>query len=178
MHEYRRSGLLHTVMRYQVEVDRSNLVAWADQVELVVPEQVAQVEGAKLTERYEAAHRLAVVVWRCRVDVSLKRRALGRVHLPGSGEWPGNRLASRRDDAPVESLQGNVIAGLEYRVARLAVDSCVGRLESGHCLCCLDALAVVHEVSDGNTLRQRFEASDVIRVVVRADEVVDLSHAG
>ena len=60
----------------------------------------------------------------------------------------------------------------------LAVELRVGRLESLHLLALFDRRTVIDEGPDRNPLRQLLQSADVIDVVVRRDQVVDLRDAG
>ena len=56
--ETRRIG---AVMRNQIQIDRPERVVRAHQLELLVPEQIAEVDRAELSEGNHAADRLAIL---------------------------------------------------------------------------------------------------------------------
>ena len=83
-------------------------------------------------------------------------------------------LPGRRHDPPVEPGDRDLVPGLHDGVRRLAVQLRVRLLEARDLLALFDARPVIEEMLDRDPLRQLLHAADVIDVVVREQQVVDL----
>ena len=68
--------------------------------------------------------------------------------------------------------------GFDHEVLGLAVELGIRRLEALDLLALFDGRTVIDERPDRNPLRQLLHAADVIDVIVRRDQVVDLRDTG
>src|SRR5690606_14475204 len=96
----RRSGGIKPVVRGDVQVHGAQPVLRTDEVELLRDEQIAEVDGAELTETDQAADRLPVFI------ASPRCRTLGRAPaggLAGSGERGRKHAAPGTHDLPLEA---------------------------------------------------------------------------
>ena len=183
-HHRRRIGDTRTVVRDHEEVDRTDEIVRAHQLHLFVPEQVAEVGGAKPPEGDDAANRLAV--FRIVGDVFRLCRGARRVGPARTGRAGERRLqhvASGRHNSPVESLDRHRVARLDDEVFGFGPQLRVRRLESWHLLPeirhdrTLDGRTVIDEGADRNILDELLKAADVIDVVMGRDQVIDALHA-
>ena len=163
------------MVRNDIEIDGADGIVRAHQIELAVPQQVAEIDHAELAERDQAADRLAVLVERIRV-LGLEVGAAG-IRLAAAGKRRLDRLAAGRHDAPVQSGDRQLVAGFDDGVLGLSVELGVSRLKAGDLLALLAARTVIDEVLDRHALGQLQHPADVIDVIVRRHQVVDLFDA-
>ena len=118
-----------------------------------------------------------------RIEAAMKQAGVSRIdyfvathyHTDHIGGVPA--LAARRDDLHIKSPNRNLVARLHLQV--LALRAGVGvRLEEGvGTLARFDRRTVIDERLDRKFLGELRHAADVIGVIVRGDEIVDLRHA-
>ncbi len=160
------------MMRHEVEIDGPDRIVRAHQIAFVVPQQIAEIDRLELAERHDAADRLAVLRI-VRVLARLELVAV-RIRLAAAGERRRDRLPRRRHDPPVEARDRYLVPRLEDGMRRLAVQLRVRLLEPRDLLALFDARPVIEEMRDRDPLRQFLHAADVIDVVVREQQVIDL----
>src|SRR5687768_3771565 len=78
----------------------------------------------------------------------------------------------------MDALHGNAVARLDDRVLRLGVERWIHLLEEGiRCLIWLDVRPVVDELANRNPSCEVLHRTEVIAMVVRRHEMVDLLEA-
>src|SRR5215472_13553739 len=89
------------------QIDRSDRIVRAHQLEFLVPGEVAEMRDAELAKRHDAADRLRVLGW---IGIlRLEGRARG-VRAAAAREWRLLHGSGRAHDAPVEPCDRNRIA--------------------------------------------------------------------
>src|SRR5690606_8381853 len=142
-------------------------------VELLRDEQIAEVDGAELTETDQAADRLPVFIAspRCR---TLGRAPAGR--MAGSGERGRKHAAPGTHDLPLEAGNLQLVARLHHGVPGSGEQRLVLGTEGQRRRVALDARSVVDEVADGNTRGELGRPAVVVSVEVCDEQVVDRLH--
>ena len=84
MHQRRRSGLVDSMMRGQVQIHRPDGIVRTHQSLFRVPGVIAQIDRAELAVRDDRAHRVAIVGVDARFVARLKGRTF-RVGLARAG---------------------------------------------------------------------------------------------
>ena len=164
------------VTRGDQQIHGAEAVVGTHQIELPVERQIAEMDGSKFSERDEASDRLVIF---SQVDAGLcgEVRAIGirrRLTLQRSLD----HLCGRRHHAPIHAGHRDLIAGLRDGVLRLGVQIAIPALEKRICgRVGLSIGTVVDELLDGNASGKLSETADVIAVVVRRDQVIDLREA-
>jgi hypothetical protein len=134
------------------------------------------MNGPELAEREMNADRLRVLAG---VRVQL-RRVLRAVRIHATRAWHGTRqhLARSADDAHGDARDRHEVPWLHDRPLRSAIKGGIRLLHElvgGRRR--LRVRAVVDEVTDGDPPRQRRHPAEVIAVVVRRDQMIDLRQA-
>ena len=169
--------LRQAVVRHHEQVDRTDEIVRAHQLPLFVPEEVAEIDQPELPVGHHAAHRGCVVVRRRRVWLLLDACA-GRVRLAAAGQRVLQHRPGRGHDPPVEAGDRHPVSGLRHDVLGRAADLLVGGREVLDLFFRLGVRPVIDVVGDGDFLGQLLEPADVVDVIVRREEIVQLGDAG
>ena len=132
------TGPRQPVVGHHVEVDGADRIVRAHQLELLVPEQVAEIEQretARTRSRRPPSARFRRESQGLPSSGSSAQAGFGRPP-PGSGFF--EHLAAGGDDANVDAGDGHAIAGLHDRVLGLAVELRVRSLKALDLLALLD----------------------------------------
>ena len=160
------------MVRHDEEIRRAEAIGRAHQIAFLVPRQVAEVDRAEPPERDETSDRLCVLGG---IRILLFVRRTERIRLPAAGDVALYHLPCRGHDAHVDAGQRDAIPGLGDGVLRLRVQRRVVLLQERIGVGVrLHVRPVIDVVLDRDPVRELRQGAEVIAVVVREHEVVDL----
>src|SRR5262245_59000092 len=137
-------------MRDDVEIDNADAIRRTHQIELAIPIEVAKVDRAELAEGDDATDRVPIVG----ILRGVLRFEASAARIRPARSWcTSNRrlddLRRRRDDAPVNAGEWNLVAGRQARARSLGEELCICLLKPRYLLAVrLRGRAVIVEMLD------------------------------
>src|SRR4051794_38046132 len=101
----------------------------------------------------------------------------GAIRDPTARQRLLDDLLARSDHSHVHGTERDLVAGLDYGVLGFGVKSGVRRLEILDLLAFFRRWPMIDVMLDWDTLREFLKAADVVHVVMRDDQVIDLLDA-
>ena len=172
-------AVVPAVVGDDVDVGVAEQVAWAHQLALLIPGEVAEVDEGGFGEADDDAERAWVFGLVGGTDLGL---GAGGIGLTSAGKGLGEELAVDGDDLDVETGDGEGVTEMGDEAlggVRGGEDFLVGGVDGvgvGVGLFAVDA--VVDEGADGDAGEQLGDAADVVLVEVGDEDVVDAGEAG
>ncbi len=162
------------MVQTQKDVNRTDAVRRAHQLEFLVLRQVPEVNRAKSAERHVDADRHRVL------GVVLSRLEARTIWIRAAGAWQRrlDRLASGRHDKDIQTRDRNPGARSRDAVPGFGVELRIRLLQKfvgGGTR--LNIRAVIDEMADRNARREFRHAAKMIAVPVRGNQIVDLREA-
>src|SRR5262245_49248009 len=122
------------------------------------------MDGAELSKGHHTANRLRVLR---RIRILARRRCAGGIRASASRQSTLDRLTGRRDDAPVDAIDADPIAGFDDGVSHGTVNARVYLIQKfirggGR----LNVRSVIDEVADRYAFRELRHAAKVIGMPV------------
>ena len=172
-------ALIPAVVRDDEDVDVANAVIGTQEIHLLVPRQVAEVEDAQFAPCNEDAEGAGVLGLIGGTGFGIFAERIG---LAGTGERLLDEIAVRGEDFGVETPgTGSMSPGLAtmWLIFSGGKDFLIGVGDGdGGFVAGFAIRAVIDEGSDGDAVDQLRDAAGVIDVVVGEQDVVDAGEAG
>ena len=171
------------MVRRQIHVDGSDQVVRTDEIVLLVPREIAEIQHPELLELDDEPERIGVLAV---VDVVRLVRGAERIGQGRSGDRPGDRRPRGRDDADIDGRERNDVARLHDKMAagrdRLAVRligalHVLAEVRADRLLRIDDARAMIHERANRQARRDVFHAAVMVAVEMGGEHDVDLANA-